>query len=233
MLEEREQVALESDFGHDLPHLGVNTRDLGQADVVNLIGVELGGGVAFEGEVVVRVAVGQLPYTIVTGRDFLLPFQERDQCAIRRRDSVDERFVCLRDERVLVRLIDILERSELALEVGDECAVYTRVVVRCSLEDVAAVVDDHRKHERGRHDARLLALLKVFFQLSEKGTDTVQASDVGGGVGDCVDAMVVDEERWQSRLGAEHLIDGVVVESPLESVDCALGLMLEQAVADL
>ena len=158
--EERRQVALEADFVLDRLHLAAQARDLGQADLVNLIGGQRRGGLIGKPFGVERGAIGQRVHAGGVlrrhGAVFSLP---RDQRVVTGLERAGERRLHFGQHRLGARVGQrafLLERGDLRLGIRPHRAVGAGLSKRRAGDDLRRFVDDEvvgksrRPHARGR-----------------------------------------------------------------------------------
>src|SRR3546814_3805817 len=91
---------------------------------------------------------------------------------------------------------------------------------------------DLNREGRRTDPARRLAL-EPFDHRSKIGPHGVKARDIGLGIGDARNRMIVDQRLRNVALRAAHLADGVVIAAPAMSLDRLFGIMGEEVVAEL
>ena len=211
----------------DSVHLGADAFDLGQADLVNLVGAHVGGGLVADAPGVVGLAVGQAPGAVIAGG----PRQQRlvmgNQTPIGRiHHFVDGarhlRAQCLADGfRQLLRG----NLRQFFLEAGVQ-----HVFARRGFDESAHLLEHLLHGEPRRQDAQRFSMSQAFQHLVELGTEQAQPADVVTGVAFALDEMAVDHEIRHAALRPEHLIDRKVVVAEALAI---LDQITEESIEDV
>jgi hypothetical protein len=199
--EECRQVPLEADPLHQAAHVGVQARDLAQADLVDLRRGQLRGGVVLQQEVVVGRAVRQLPGAVVVGRGLAVLDGPGDHGIEGRLDGSEERQLSACQQRFTPRLVD-RKRVHLGAEVCEQRAVTGAIAEWPPGDDVAGVLDHVRKHEARRQDAEAGCGRRPLNALVHVGAHAFESPDIGIRVLLRLDAVRVDQERGQRDVCA-------------------------------
>jgi hypothetical protein len=223
------QRAFDTDLPLDRFHLVVDARDLGEPELVDLVGRHRGRRHRREPLCVERGPVRQLPNA---RGDFVgvleVGFDPRNQRVVRRFEVIDERGAHARAQRLGARRIDLAACGE----AGD-------LRVRIGVERRLAVARKRRaRNERPRRrDNRLVGEprrmhafagreLRAREQLAHRTADAGDPRDVGDHVRVLVDAVKIDQRLRERRVRRAHLMKGVRATperqrrlGPLEPID--------------
>ena len=223
VLEEVLQRSLEADLLHDRAHLAMDPRHFAQADVVDLVGSEIGRRVIGEQRLVIFRAIVEAPDTVIGRRDRLLALHFGEQALIS--GAGRSRPSGLRGSFQLgLARFGNLERGNLAGEILEH-----GVLVTC-LKQVLDVVDHIGIDPVGRHHAIVGAGSGFGGQRIDCSAKTVDARDIGFRVGLCTHPVDVDQERRKLALRAEHLVEDEAVAAKLVTACAALGHGIEEAI---
>ncbi len=246
--EERLQRAGEADLVHDRLHLALESGDLAQADVVNLVGGQVGGGRELEAGIVIGLAVRQPPDTGAVvghgggpGPDLGQSGQHTGVATLPRTGQGGPSLAHQPGPGGPVSI----EGLDLLAEIGPD-RIVRPVVKRGPGDDGAGVVDRGREHEVRRDHPFGRAGPQCGRNLAHDPFGLDQARDIGVGVGDAVDAVVVDHEHRQSgrriAVGGEleapvaplvrqaRLLDPVFEQTPRQPAALAQRLRIEFVV---
>ena len=224
------QRPAETDPVLDLLHLAMDSRDLLQPDLVDLVGVEIGCGRISQPIGVVSRSLRQAPgptIALALGLECVPSGQEVAVAALHR---TGERLAGLCDEAILVGL-RCFELGDLALEVGE----YRRVGTRREWgtgEDALCVGANGSEVEARRYDAHARLQAHVGRNLAHHPLDLAKPGDIGLRVRNAGDPVLVNQEdgdgAGRTAVGARR----EAVPAPLERGDVLLDLFLEHAIAE-
>ena len=198
-LQEGEEVlqrAGEADLGLDGLHLGLDAGDLGQTDLMDLVGGQVGGGRELEPGVVIGLALRQAPHARIAVRLGLHLGQRRQHGLEPGLVGSGQGGAGFRQQPVLGRLIR-LQRRDLLGEVSPD-RIVRPIVERCAGDDVTGVGDGRRKDEARRDDGRRRALTQFLGHLIHLRLGGLDPRDIGLGVGHAGDPVVVDQKDRQA-----------------------------------
>ncbi len=225
VFEEILQAALEPDLRHDLAHFAVNPVDFAQADIVDLIGGEPGGGVAGEQGVVIFLALVVAPDAVIGPGQRLLALHLAQQPAIGGHRRIGPRRRAIGLEPVLARRID-LQPIDLVAEILEH-----RIGVTC-VQQVLDIVDDIGIDPFGGQHLVAGARARLRGQLVDHRPDSANTLDIGGRMRRLGDSVDVDQEGGQLALRAVHLIEDVAEVAERKQRGGPIGLRQEQAIAE-
>ena len=198
-LQEDEEVlqrAGEADLGLDDFHLGLDAGHLVQADLMDLVGGQVGRRRELEPGVVIGLALRQTPYAGVAVGQRLNLGQGRQHGLEPGLVGAGQGGAAFGRQPVLGRLIG-LQRRNLLVEIGPD-RIVRPVIERRAGDDVAGIGDGGCKNEAGRHHAGRRALAQFVGDLAHLDLGGAQPGDIGFGVGDAGDAVVIDQEDGQA-----------------------------------
>ncbi len=202
----------------------MDTLDLAQSDVVDLVGGEIGGGVIGEQRFVILRALREAPDPVLRRCDRLLAFHLGEQPLIggagvgvpgARRSTLFD--ICA---------LSAVERGDLGAVILEDRIVIARREQVFDVRDDIGVDPVGRHHPGGRTGSRLRG------QRIDHRAQPRDAADIGGCALGAVDAVDVDQEGGQLALRAVHLVEDIAIVAKRVERGAARGHGVEQSVAE-
>ena len=211
-------------------HLLGDARHLGQAQLMQLVGGHVGGGVLAHAPGVVGVAVGQVPGAVIALRLGLERDEVVDEGGVRRLDLLLHGRLGSGEQARARGRVHLVRRDlvQLLLEADVEQVLLGR------LGDEALHLRNHFLHgELRRDDPLALAQLELLQHLGQLGREGVEAGDVVLGLAAGGDLVHLGHEVRQRALHAEHLVDGEIVVAEAVALDLDAQEVLQRVVGQL
>ena len=210
----------------------MNAGDLGDTELVDLLGGDIHRRIAVQQVVVILAALRMFPYAVIIIGDGFLFLKQRDQTAIDRRDNIVERSSGCFEQAVGLLLAEF-QRRDLATEITHQRAVFTAVIERSTRDDVARG-GHHRLIGPARgidpHFGRAAGVRDLLVHV---GAHIAQAADIGLGIFQGINTVIIDQEGRTVHVRAGARCECVAVIPPLTARLCAGGIVLGETPGNL
>ncbi len=230
MVEKLFERALKTDLALDGFHLFADRRDLLQPQFVNLLGGQVGGRRILEPVGIIGLAVGEAPHAEVALRFGLDLVDRGDQHLIAVFERPGQRRGRIGDQLRLDRIGGI-ERADFFAEIAEQGRIRS-VAKRSADEDFLRIGARGREIDLVGHRPGGCLLAHRRRDLAHHAVGIAQTRDIGLGVGDRIDLVIVDQQhRDIARRAAVGRYRKTKLAEP-EGRTAALDVIFEQSVAD-
>ena len=231
-LEEVLQGAFEAHLVHDGAHLAMDAVDLGEADIMDFLGRQVGqGGEAGQLAFVIGLAARQFPGAVTRIRHLGMALEHVDQAAIGQADRAFQSLGRAGDEIVLRVLVDV-QRLHLAAEIGQQRALAAAVVKGRTGDQGLRVADEIVESETRRQDAGLGAFVGAGDQRVENRAQSFQAADIGLGVIGILDPVLADQQGRHAGVRTEHLGEDIILVAEFILPDAGFLQIFEDTIGN-